>query len=147
MKVMYVQKWFDEVLLNPMLDEEQQELKIIQLTDLIRFTESYKPSIEIIDYSHSLNVVRDENIRKGILFYDHKLLKNPLMYSSFLTKSYIEILKIQNNVHELWFVFVDDSLNAGSHDIKEFIKENNVAEIYDEVFLFDFFESQTHKLA
>lgn len=144
---MYVQEWFDEVLLNSMLDEEQQELKIIQLTDLIRFTESYKPSIEIIDYSHSLNIVRDENIRKGILFYDRKLLKNPLMYSSFLTKSYIEILKIRNNVHELWFVFVDDSLNAENHDIKEFIEENNVAEIYDEVFLFDFFESQTYKLA
>lgn len=144
---MYVQKWFDEVLLNPMLDEEQQEIKIIQLTDLIRFTESYKPSIEIIDYSHSVNVVRDENIRKGILFYDQKLLKNPSMYSSFLTKSYIEILKIQNNVHELWFVFVDDNLNADRQNIEKFIKENNVMEMYDRVFLFDFFESQTNRLA
>lgn len=145
--MMYVQKWFDEVLLNPMLDEEQQEIKIIQLTDLIRFTESYKPSIEIIDYSHSVNVVRDENVRKGILFYDQKLLKNPSMYSSFLTKSYIEILKIQNNVHELWFVFVDDNLNSESQNIEKFIKENNVAELYDKVFLFDFFESKTKRLA
>lgn len=144
---MYVQKWFDEVLLNPMLDEEQQEIKIIQLTDLIRFTESYKPSIEIIDYSHSVNVVRDENIRKGILFYDQKLIKNPSMYSSFLTKSYIEILKIQNNVHELWFVFVDDNLNSESQNVEKFIKENNVTEMYDQVFLFDFFESKTKRLA
>lgn len=144
---MYVQKWFDEVLLNPTLDEEQQEIKIIQLTDLIRFTESYKPSIEIIDYSHSVNVVRDENVRKGILFYDQKLLKNPSMYSSFLTKSYIEILKIQNNVHELWFVFVDDNLNAECQNIEKFIKDNNVAKIYDQVFHFDFFESKTNRLA
>ncbi len=143
---MYAQKWFDEVLLNPMLDEEQQEIKIIQLTDLIRFVESYNPSIEIIGYSHSLNIVSDENIRKGILFYDYKLLQHPLFFSSFFSHSYLEILKIQNNVHELWFVFVDDNLNAECQNIEKFIKENNVAEMYDKVFLFDFFESKASKL-
>lgn len=143
---MHIQKWFDEVLLNTILNEEQQETKIIQLTDLIRFIESYKPSIEILDYSQSLNVIKDENIRKGILFYDRKLLKNPSKFSPFLTQSYIDILKTQNNVQELWFVFVEDRLNTSDYDIKKYIQQNNLTEIFDKVFVFDFFDSQVTQL-
>lgn len=144
---MKVQTWFDEVLVNPMLNEEQQEEKIIQLTDLLRFIESYKPSMEILDYSKSINIVMDDYVRKGIMFYDYKLLQDPLFFSSFFSQSYLEILKIQNNVNELWFVFVDDNLNSDNQKIVEFVKENDVKDLYDEVFLFDFFESQTQNFS
>lgn len=147
MNMMKVQKWFDEVLINPLLNEEQQEEKIIQLTDLLRFIESYKPSMEILDYSKSINIVKDDYLRKGIVFYDYKLLQNPLSFSSYFTQSYLEILKIQNNLNELWFVFVNDNLNSDNQKIVEFVKENEVKDLYDEVFFFDFFESQTQKFS
>lgn len=147
MNMMKVQRWLDEILINPMLDEIEQEEKIIQLTDLIRFLETYKPSIEIMDYTKSVNIVKDEFIRKGILFFDRKVFSNPSVYSSFFSHSYLEIIKIQNNIDELWFVFVDDSLNSGDQKILDFFKENNVKDLYDEVFLFDFFESLVNKIS
>lgn len=55
------------------MTSSQQEEKVIQLIDLHHFIESYNQSLKVIDYiNHPINIIEDNGIKKGILFYDLK---------------------------------------------------------------------------
>lgn len=118
----------------------QQEEKVIQLIDLHHFLESYHQSLTVIDYiSHPINIIEDNNVRKGILFYD---LKYDLQLDLLTSVAF----KNQNQLQELWFVFVEeDGITDFSRHI-DFIEKNGINLFYSKIFIFNFFQSNIHTL-
>ena len=118
----------------------QQEEKVIQVIDLHQFIDSYHQSFTVIDYiSHPINIIEEDNVRKGILFYDFKYdLQLDLLTSV--------AFKTQNQLQELWFVFVeeDDITDFSRH--LDFIKKNGIDLFYSKIFIFNFFQSAIHSL-
>ncbi|WP_326984050.1 hypothetical protein VUJ46_05765 [Chryseobacterium sp. MYb264] len=117
------------------LSDSQQEEKIIQLIDLHHFVECYNQSLQVIDYiNNPVNIIEENGIRKGILFYD-------LKFSSPLNPYESEAFKKQHHLQEVWFVFVEEDTKALSSKHSEFINENAVDIFYDKIFVFNFFQS------
>ncbi len=118
----------------------QQEEKVIQLIDLHHFTECYNHRIKILDYiHHSINIIEEDGILKGILFYDMKH-SNPFDWNAF------EEFKRRNQLKEIWFVFVEENLISDSACYTDFIIENSIEIFYDRIFRFNFFQSSIQKL-
>ncbi|WP_317742400.1 hypothetical protein [Chryseobacterium soli] len=124
------------------MTDSQQEEKVIQLIDLHHFIECYDRKIIILNYlHHSINIIEDHGIRKGILFYD-------LKHSSPLDLNANEDFKRKNNLKELWFVFVEEDTGSSSHrNYTDFISENSIDIYYDRIFKFSFFQSIIHLLS
>jgi hypothetical protein len=117
------------------MSESQQEEKIIQLIDLHHFIECYNQSMKVIDYvNNPVNIIEEEGIKKGILFYD-------LKFSSPLNPYESEEFKKQNKLQELWFVFVEEDTRTSPGQHSDFIIENGVEIFYDKIFVFNFFQS------
>ncbi|MDH6254234.1 hypothetical protein M2347_003961 [Chryseobacterium sp. H1D6B] len=117
------------------MTDSQQEEKVIQLIDLHHFIECYDSTIKVFDYiQHSINIIEDNGIKKGIFFCD-------LKYTAPLDLYACEAFKKQHSIKELWFVFVEeDSVSDCSRHI-EFIHQNSIEIFYDKIFLFNFFQS------
>ncbi|EJL75477.1 hypothetical protein PMI13_00486 [Chryseobacterium populi] len=117
------------------MTDSQQEEKVIQLIDLHHFVECYNSKIKIFDYlHHSVNIVEDNGIKKGIFFYD-------LKHSMPLDLNACEEFKKQHRLQELWFVFVEEEMVRDSNRHTDFIIENRIEVFYDKIFLFNFFQS------
>ena len=118
----------------------QQEEKVIQVIDLHQFIESYHQSLTVIDYiSHPINIIEEDNVRKGILFYDFKYdLQLDLLTSV--------AFKAQNQLQELWFVFVEEIFVTDTTLHTDCIIENSLDIFYDRIFLFNFFQSMIYPL-
>lgn len=117
------------------MSESQQEEKIIQLIDLHHFIECYNQSLKVIDYvNNPVNIIEENGIKKGILFYD-------LKFSSPLNPYQSEEFKKQNQLQELWFVFVEEDMKTSPSLHSDFIIENGVEIFYDKIFVFNFFQS------
>ncbi|MFP3599165.1 hypothetical protein [Chryseobacterium sp. SIMBA_029] len=123
------------------MTDSQQEEKVIQLIDLHHFIECYDHKIIILNYlHHSINIIEDHGIRKGILFYD-------LKHSASLDLNANEDFKRKNNLKELWFVFVEEDTGSSSPgNYTHFISENSIDIYYDRIFKFSFFQSIIHLL-
>lgn len=122
------------------MTDYQQEKKIIQLIDLHHFIESYDQCLKVLDYiHHPINIIDDNGVKKGVLFYD---LKHDLPLH--LISS--EIFKKKQDLQELWFVFVeeDQAINFKRHI--DFLIENNIELFYNKIFIFNFFQSVIHTL-
>lgn len=117
------------------MTESQQEEKVIQLIDLHHFVECYHSPVRILSYiHHPINIIEEDGIKKGILFYDLKHF-TPFNWNAF------EEFKRQNQLKELWFVFVEeDPIHDTAHHT-DFITENSIEIFYDRIFLFNFFQS------
>ena len=117
------------------MSDSQQEEKIIQLIDLHHFIECYNESLKVIDYvNNPINIIEENNIRKGILFYDLKFSAPLNPYSS-------EEFKKQHKLQELWFVFVEEDIKTHPSQHSDFIIENGIEIFYDKIFVFSFFQS------
>lgn len=117
------------------LSDSQQEEKIIQLIDLHHFVECYNQSLRVIDYvNNPVNIIEEGGIRKGILFYDVK-------FSSPLNPYESESFKKENQLQELWFVFVEEDAKTSPNQHADFIIENALEIFYDKIFVFNFFQS------
>lgn len=117
------------------MSDSQQEEKIIQLIDLHHFIECYNESLKVIDYvNNPVNIIEENGIRKGILFYD-------LKFSAALNPYASEEFKKQHHLEELWFVFVEEDANTNSGQHSDFIIENGIEIFYDKIFVFNFFQS------
>ena len=122
------------------MTESQQEEKVIQLIDLHHFAECYHEHLKILNYiHHPINIIEEKGIRKGILFYDMKH-STPFDWNAF------EEFKKCNELKELWFVFVEEDLTAGSTSYTDFIIENSIEIFYDRIFRFNFFQSAIQQL-
>lgn len=117
------------------MSDSQQEEKIIQLIDLHHFVECYNQSLKVIDYvNNPVNIIEENGIKKGILFYD-------LKFSSALNVYESEKFKRENELQELWFVFVEENTQTLHSQYSDFIIENAIEIFYDKIFVFNFFQS------
>lgn len=122
------------------MTESQQEEKVIQLIDLHHFVQCLDHDIKVIDYlHHSINIIEQDGLSKGILFYD---MKN----SSFPDCNTSEEFKKRHGLSELWFVFVEEDFSGDRNRHSDFIIENSLDIFYDKIFLFHFFQTSIHRL-
>lgn len=117
------------------MTDSQQEEKVIQLIDLHHFIGSYNQSLKVIDYiHHPINIIEENGVKKGILFYDMKHSHALDIYESELFKSY-------HQIQELWFVFVEEENVSQAEKYIDFIQLNAIETFYDRIFMFNFFQS------
>ena len=117
------------------MTDSQQEEKIIQLIDLHHFIESYNQSLKVIDYiHHPINIIEENGVKKGILFYDMK-------HSHALDIFESELFKNHHQIQELWFVFVEEESVSQVEKYINFIQLNAIDTFYDRIFMFNFFQS------
>ncbi|MBD3906165.1 hypothetical protein NAL32_10410 [Chryseobacterium sp. Ch-15] len=117
------------------MTDSQQEEKVIQLIDLHHFIESYNQSLKVIDYiHHPINIIDDNGVQKGILFYDMKHSHALDIYES-------ELFKSHHQIQELWFVFVEEENVSQAEKYMDFIQLNAIDTFYDRIFMFNFFQS------
>lgn len=117
------------------MTDSQQEEKVIQLIDLHHFIESYNQSLKVIDYiHHPINIIEENGVKKGILFYDMKHSHALDIYES-------ELFKNQHQIKELWFVFVEEDSVSQVDKYINFIQMNAIETFYDRIFMFNFFQS------
>lgn len=117
------------------MTDSQQEEKVIQLIDLHHFIESYNQSLKVIDYiHHPINIIEENGVKKGILFYDMKHSHALDIYES-------ELFKNQHEIQELWFVFVEEDSVSQVDKYINFMQLNAIETFYDRIFMFNFFQS------
>lgn len=117
------------------MTDSQQEEKVIQLIDLHHFIESYNQSLKVIDYiHHPINIIEENRVKKGILFYDMKHSHALDIYES-------ELFKNHHQIQELWFVFVEEDSVSQVEKYINFIQLNAIDTFYDRIFMFNFFQS------
>jgi hypothetical protein len=117
------------------MTDSQQEEKVIQLIDLHHFIESYNQSLKVIDYiHHPINIIEENGVKKGILFYDMKHSHALDIYES-------ELFKNHHQIQELWFVFVEEESVSQVEKYINFIQLNAIETFYDRIFMFNFFQS------
>lgn len=117
------------------MTDSQQEEKVIQLIDLHHFIESYNQSLKVIDYiHHPINIIEENGVKKGILFYDMKHSHALDIYES-------ELFKSHHQIQELWFVFVEEENASKAEKYMDFIQLNAIDTFYDRIFMFNFFQS------
>lgn len=117
------------------MTDSQQEQKVIQLIDLHHFIESYNQSLKVIDYiHHPINIIEENGVKKGILFYDMKHSHALDIYES-------ELFKNHHQIQELWFVFVEEENVSKAEKYIDFIQLNAIETFYERIFMFNFFQS------
>lgn len=117
------------------MTDSQQEEKVIQLIDLHHFIASYNESLKVIDYiHHPINIIEENGVKKGILFYDMKHSHALDIYES-------ELFKNHHQIQELWFVFVEEENVSKAEKYMDFIQLNAIETFYDRIFMFNFFQS------
>ncbi|MBW3523938.1 hypothetical protein [Chryseobacterium sp. NKUCC03_KSP] len=117
------------------MTDSQQEEKVIQLIDLHHFIASYNESLKVIDYiHHPINIIEENGVKKGILFYDMKHSHALDIYES-------ELFKSHHQIQELWFVFVEEENVSKAEKYMDFIQLNAIDTFYDRIFMFNFFQS------
>ncbi len=117
------------------MTDSQQEEKVIQLIDLHHFIASYNESLKVIDYiHHPINIIEENGVKKGILFYDMKHSHALDIYES-------ELFKSHHQIQELWFVFVEEENASKAEKYMDFIQLNAIDTFYDRIFMFNFFQS------
>lgn len=117
------------------MTDSQQEEKVIQLIDLHHFIASYNESLKVIDYiHHPINIIEENGVKKGILFYDMKHSHALDIYES-------ELFKNHHQIQELWFVFVEEENVSKAEKYMDFIQLNTIDTFYDRIFMFNFFQS------
>lgn len=117
------------------MTDSQQEEKVIQLIDLHHFIASYNESLKVIDYiHHPINIIEENGVKKGILFYDMKHSHALDIYES-------ELFKNHHQIQELWFVFVEEENISKAEKYVDFIQLNAIDIFYDRIFMFNFFQS------
>ncbi|HEX7869283.1 MAG TPA: hypothetical protein VF455_04140 [Chryseobacterium sp.] len=117
------------------MTDSQQEEKVIQLIDLHHFIESYNQSLKVIEYiHHPINIIEENGVKKGILFYDMKHSHALDIYES-------ELFKNHHQIKELWFVFVEEENVSKAEKYVNFIQLNAIETFYDRIFMFNFFQS------
>lgn len=117
------------------MTDSQQEEKVIQLIDLHHFIESYNQSLKVIDYiHHPINIIEENGVKKGILFYDMRHSHALDIYES-------ELFKSHHQIQELWFVFVEEENVSKAEKYIDFIQLNAIETFYDRIFMFNFFQS------
>lgn len=122
------------------MTELQQEEKVIQLIDLHHFVECFDSDINILHYiQHPINIIEQNGIKKGILFYS-------LKHSAFPDCNTCEEFKRRHSLSELWFVFVEEETVPHTARHTDFIIENSLEIFYERIFLFQFFQSNIQKL-
>lgn len=147
MNVKQFQILAEQIIDSPLVEENQQEEKLIQLADLCRFIECHKPSILIKEvWKHKINVIEDDGIRKGVVFFDSKSLSNQSFDLSLLNLYALAAYKAQTNVTELWMVFIEDGLRGEEDQFTNFIEKRSIGSFYDKIFCFDFFQPKVQAL-
>lgn len=117
------------------MTDSQQEEKVIQLIDLHHFIASYNESLKVIDYiHHPINIIEENGVKKGVLFYDMKHSHALDIYES-------ELFKSHHQIQELWFVFVEEENISKAEKYMDFIQLNAIDTFYDRIFMFNFFQS------
>lgn len=117
------------------MTDSQQEEKVIQLIDLHHFIASYNESLKVIDYiHHPINIIEENGVKKGVLFYDMKHSHALDIYES-------ELFKNHHQIQELWFVFVEEENVSKAEKYVDFIQLNAIDTFYDRIFMFNFFQS------
>lgn len=117
------------------MTDSQQEEKVIQLIDLHHFIASYNESLKVIDYiHHPINIIEENGVKKGVLFYDMKHSHALDIYES-------ELFKDHHQIQELWFVFVEEENASKAEKYMDLIQLNAIETFYDRIFMFNFFQS------
>lgn len=143
MSVERFQKLAEQIIEHPWLGESQQEERITQVADLCRFISSYKPSIRIEDaFSHKINVIEDEGIRKGVLFCDYSPLLSVSFDFSLFNFVALQAFKTKENIQELWIVFIESKGKEKDPQFTNIPEKKRIAAFYDKIFCFDFFQSK-----
>lgn len=127
------------------LSAAQKEEMIIQVADLNRFIESYNPEIEVVDWMRRhVNIIRESGEKKGIVLCDpKKLAVSPSFYQNY---NCISSIKYQNDLKELWLVYVSDALSNDDHEYTQFLKHDNVQNLYDKIIGLDFLQSRLYSI-
>jgi hypothetical protein len=142
-----LQEFTTQIMDDPCLTGKQQEEKIIQIFDLCHFVEIYKRSLRIIDFEDKVNIIEDEGGRKGIYFCDLLYTTTHHFESSLYSQSFLQSLKRQFDLSELWFVVVEENfISENMNDSKAFIKRNKVEDLYDRIFYFNYSRSIIKKI-
>ncbi|WP_250253420.1 hypothetical protein [Chryseobacterium sp. Marseille-Q3244] len=122
------------------MTESQQEEKVIQIIDLHHFIECFDSNINILNcIQHPINIIEQNGVKKGLLFYN-------LKHSSFPDFNTSEEFKRRHGLSELWFVFVEEETVTHTIHHTNFIIENSLEIFYDRIFLFQFFQSNIQRL-
>jgi len=139
-------KWVDEIDILQM-NEQEHENKIIQLFDLRHFIECYKPSLTVIDcLQHSVNIVEDEGVRKGIVFIDFYETPKNVLFEMMNKNHELALFKKQEQLEELWLVFVKEQSDLDNDAIIRLAQQHQLRDYYQRIFIFHFFPSLIHEL-
>jgi hypothetical protein len=142
-----LQEYTTQIMDDPCLTGRQQEEKIIQVFDLCHFVEIYKQSLRIIDFEDEINIVEDDGARKGIYFCDLLYTTTHPFECSLYNQAFLKNIKRQSDLNELWFVVVEENfISENMNNSKAFIKKNNVEDLYDTVFYFNYSRSIIKKI-
>ncbi|MFY1047517.1 hypothetical protein [Chryseobacterium sp. GP-SGM7] len=142
-----LQEYTTQIMDDPCLTGKQQEEKIIQIFDLCHFVEIYKRSLRIIDFDDKVNIIEDDGGRKGIYFCDLLYTTTHHFEGSLYSQSFLQSLKRQSDLSELWFVVVEENfISENMNDSKAFIKKNKVEDLYDRIFYFNYSRSIIKKI-
>ena len=137
-----LQEFTIQIMDNPHLSGNQQEVKMIQVFDLCHFIDIYKPSLKIIDYEHKINIVDDYGVQKGIYFCDLSYNAKYSFDGSFYVPSNVSDIVNDLKINELWLVIVEESFYTINLIItEEFIKSNNTENLFDKIFYFNYSQS------
>ncbi len=132
----------DQVLDNPLLTDEQQEEKIIQLADISRFITDYNPNLQVLDITDKeFILIEDEGIRKGIALCDSVTMFQTSGHSIFNHVA-IDNFKIKQSITDMWLIYIEDTFTQNETVFDRYLKKAKVEKFYNKIFTFHFFQAQ-----
>ncbi|WP_278354091.1 MULTISPECIES: hypothetical protein [Bacteroidota] len=144
MDIIEFQKLAEQI--NPLLNDDEKEERVIQIVDLRKFMACCNLDLKIIDcITSEINVVEHNNEKIGILFIE---LTKCTVRSSFIKTFYDKIVYQSEklNTKRLWFVFVEENPLSDFSKFINFIENHGLSNLFDKIFLFQFYESVIHQL-
>ncbi len=121
----------------------RQEEKIIQIVDLGRFIDQYKPSLKIVDcVNYQIQIVEDEGVRKGIQLFDLNK-RNKLPKSD---KELLDCYKTETSIEEIWLVLVEEKETTNLKEVIDYLEVYDLKSCYDKILYFHFSKSTIHEL-
>lgn len=145
MNIVNFQKFVERI--DPRLNKDERKEKIIQIAESSQFTECYSENLVLMDcIQYEINIVENNGIKTGVLFCDLNKLKKRSFHPSLYTPFTSDFFREQANIHDFWFVFVEETPHIQFKKFTDFIEEHKLKDYYSKIFLFRFFESTIHQL-
>jgi hypothetical protein len=120
--------------------EAQISAKCADLAYLCHFIQCYEPSLQILNRATwPVYVIEDRETKIGIAFCDLQTVELISNQNSAVIDNVV--YPDPGTVFELWLVFVVGNIQQHQSIYQELVIEHKLTEIFDNIFLFDFYQS------